>query len=100
MDYCDMEWFALEMKREHSIIFEIAPKCCISDSFLDYETYSIPSNVFLSIAIEIMVKSESESCSVVTLCDLMGYPTHGILQAKILEWVVFPFSRGSSQPRD
>ena len=26
--------------------------------------------------------------------------THGILQAKILEWVAFPFSRGSSQPRD
>ena len=25
---------------------------------------------------------------------------HGILQARILEWVVFPFSRGSSQPRD
>jgi len=25
---------------------------------------------------------------------------HGILQAKILEWLAFPFSRGSSQPRD
>ena len=28
------------------------------------------------------------------------YIVHGILQARILEWVVFPFSRGSSQPRD
>ena len=28
------------------------------------------------------------------------YTVHGILQAKILEWVAFPFSRGSSQPRD
>ena len=27
-------------------------------------------------------------------------PPHGILQARILEWVAFPFSRGSSQPRD
>ena len=27
-------------------------------------------------------------------------PVHGILQARILEWVTFPFSRGSSQPRD
>ena len=35
-----------------------------------------------------------------TLCDPMGYTVHGILQAKILEWVAFPFSRGSSQPRD
>ena len=35
-----------------------------------------------------------------TLCDLMDYTVHGILQAKILEWVAFPSSRGSSQPRD
>ena len=43
----------------------------------------------------------TESRSVVsTLCDLMDYTVHGILQAKILEWVAFPFSRGSSQPRD
>ena len=30
----------------------------------------------------------------------MDYAVHGILQARILEWVAFPFSRGSSQPRD
>ena len=30
----------------------------------------------------------------------MDYIVRGILQAKILEWVAFPFSRGSSQPRD
>ena len=35
-----------------------------------------------------------------TLCDLMDYTVHGILQAKILEWVAFPSSRGSSQHRD
>ena len=35
-----------------------------------------------------------------TLCDPMDYTIHGILQARILEWVVFPFSRGSSQPKD
>ena len=43
----------------------------------------------------------SESCSVGSdsLCP-MDYPVHGILQARILEWVAFPFSRGSSQPRN
>ena len=41
MDYCDTEWFALEMNRDHSVIFEIAPKYCILDSFVDYEGYSI-----------------------------------------------------------
>ena len=35
-----------------------------------------------------------------TLCDPIDYIVHGILQARILAWVVFPFSRGSSQPRD
>ena len=34
-----------------------------------------------------------------TLCDPMDYTGHGILQARILEWVAFPFSRGSAQPR-
>ena len=33
-------------------------------------------------------------------CDPIDYTVCGILQAKILEWVAFPFSRGSSQPRD
>ena len=35
-----------------------------------------------------------------TLCDPMYYWVHDIPQARILEWVVIPFSRGSSQPRD
>ena len=34
------------------------------------------------------------------LCNSMDYIVHGILQARILEWVPIPFSRGSSQPRD
>ena len=38
--------------------------------------------------------------SCLTLCDTMDYTVHGILQAGILEWGAFPFSRGSSQPRD
>ena len=33
-------------------------------------------------------------------CSLPGSSVHGILQARILEWVVIPFSRRSSQPRD
>ena len=34
-----------------------------------------------------------------TLCVPMDYTVHGILQARILEWVAVPFFRGSSQPR-
>ena len=35
-----------------------------------------------------------------TPCDPTDYTVHGFLQARILEWVAFSFSRGSSQPRD
>ena len=38
--------------------------------------------------------------SCLTLCNPVDYRVHGILQARILEWIAFPFSRGSSQPRD
>ena len=47
LDYCDTEWFALETNRDHSVIFEIASKYCISDSFVDYDGYSISSKGFL-----------------------------------------------------
>ena len=40
----------------------------------------------------------AQSCP--TLCDPMDYTVRGILQASIMRWVAFPFSRGSSQPRD
>ena len=40
----------------------------------------------------------SQSCP--TLCDPVDYTVHGILQARILEWVEVPFSRRSSQPRN
>ena len=44
---------------------------------------------------------ESECRSVVSdLSDPMDYIVHGILQARVLEWVAFSFSRRSSQPKD
>ena len=55
LDYCDIEWFALEMNRDHSVIFEIASKYCISDSFVDYDSYSISSKGFLPTVVDIMV---------------------------------------------
>ena len=61
--------------------------------------------LLLYILVLLITVSESEvkvkvaqSCP--TLCNPMDYTVHGILQARILEWVAFLFSRGSSQPRD
>ena len=55
MDYCDVEWFALETDRDHSVVFEIASKYCISDSFVDHVGYSIYSKGFLPTVVDIMV---------------------------------------------
>ena len=47
--------FSLEMNRDHSVIFEIASKYCISDSLVDYDGYSISSKGFLPTVVDIMV---------------------------------------------
>jgi len=47
LDYHNIEFFALEMNRNHSDIFEIASKYCILNSFFDYDGYSISSKGFL-----------------------------------------------------
>ena len=57
LDYRDIEWFALEMNRDHSVIFVIAPKYCILDSLIDYDYdgHSISSKELLPSVVDIMV---------------------------------------------
>ena len=54
LDYDDIEGFALEMNRDHSVIFEIASKYCISDSFFGSEGYSISSKGLLPTVVDKM----------------------------------------------
>ena len=55
LDYHDIAWFDLETNRDHSVVFEIASKYCISDSFVDHDGYSISSKGFLPTVVDIMV---------------------------------------------
>ena len=55
LDYRDIECFALETNRDHSVIFEIAPKYCILNSFVDYDGHSISSKGFLLTVVDIVV---------------------------------------------
>ena len=57
-------------------------------------------NSYMSVLLSMKVKVKvTQSCP--ALWDPMDFTEpHGILQARILEWLAFPFSRGSSQPRD
>ena len=59
LDNCDIEWFALEMNRNHSVVFEIASKYCISDSFVDHDGYSISSEAFLPAVVDFFQKVQS-----------------------------------------
>ena len=55
LDYCDSEWFALETNRDHSVVFEIASKYCILNSFVDHGGCSLSSKGFLPTVVDIMV---------------------------------------------
>ena len=50
-----MHSVCLETNKNHSVVFDIASKYCILDSFVDYDGYSISSKGFLPIVVDIMV---------------------------------------------
>ena len=58
-----------------------------------FDAHGLPFRVLYEVSVKV-----AQSCP--TLCDPMDCIVHGMLQARMLEWVAFPFSRGSSQPRD
>ena len=54
--YCDIERFALEMNKDHPVVFETAKsKYCILDYFVNYDGYSISSKGFLPTVVDMMV---------------------------------------------
>ena len=64
----------------------------------DWKEKEVPS---LSTIVKMFLKVKAKAAQLcLTFFDPMEYTIHGILQARILEWVAFPFSRGSSQCRD
>ena len=66
---------------------------CTSLSILLASKSALKNRVLVSVKVK-------RSLSRVWLCDPVDYTIHGVLQARILQWVAFPFSRRSSQSRD
>ena len=62
--------------------------------------YLVVSNICFKTNIYVLWLKVKVALSYPALCDPMDYIVYGILQARILEWVAFSFSRGSSQFRD
>ena len=48
-------WGGGGTNRDHSVVFEIAPKYCISEPFVDYESYSKSSKGYLPTVVDVMV---------------------------------------------
>ena len=69
----------------------------LADGFCTTEP---PGKLYVCVCVCVFVYEVKVAQSCPTLCDPMDYTVHGILQARILDWVAFPFSRGSSQARD
>ena len=97
MGYCDVEQFSLEMNRDHSVIFEIVPKYCISDSFVDYGGYCISSKGILPIVLMSYFQIfDPFSAYVCTWCVSQGSKFIGLLvdtfllQQHLLKRLVFP----------
>ena len=94
-----LHWQAGSSLIHLQLIPSFANKCLITVSLCGLSTWK--KNLLISLTQTFRLKMKvrvTQSCP--TLCDPMDYTLHGILQARILKWVAFPFSRGSSQPRD
>ena len=79
----------LQPKKIKSVTLSIvSPSIC-------HEVMGPDAMIFVSWKVNMKI---TQSC--LALCNPMDYTVHGILQARILEWVAFPISRESSQPRD
>ena len=84
-----LEWVAISFSRISSQARDGTWVSCLAGRFFTTEPPGKPCGMKVKV-----------TQSFPTLCDVMDYTVHGILQARILEWVAFPFSNGSSWPRN
>ena len=92
------QWSWLVSARPISAFFVIFP-------LRGWHLSTIPSPGFLasfglSLIVNVLVAQSCPTLCNPMDCNSLGASVHGILQARILEWVVIPFSRGSSPSRD
>ena len=85
-----LEWVAIPFCRGSSWPRSWTHVSCIAGGFFTAKPRGKPAH---RVHVQVV-----QSC--LTLCDPMDYTVHGILQARILEWVAVLFSRGSPHPRD
>ena len=87
----------LEERTDSKLEKEYVKAVCCHPAYLTYMKCEMPGWMNHKLESRLKVKV-AQSCPI--LCDPMDCIVHGILKARIMEWVTFPFSRGSSQPKD
>ena len=87
----------LEERTDSKLEKEYVKAVCCHPAYLTYMKCETPGWMNHKLESRLKVKVV-QSCPI--LCDPMDCIVHGILQARIMEWVTFPFSRGSSQTKD
>ena len=87
-----LEWVAIPFSKGSSWPRDGTCSSCICREVL-YHEHHLGSPIYIVSEVQV-----AQSCP--TLCDPVDYTVHGILQARILDWVAFPLFRASSQPRD
>ena len=97
LDPMILVFWMLSFKPTFSLFFTFIKKLFSSSSLSAIRVEIINLSIISNKTRKMKVKV-NQSCP--TLCDPMDYTVDGILQARILEWVAFPFARGSSWPRD
>ena len=104
LEWGAIAWFSLI----HKSTFDLQTTCPLFQNFCITWLLASPPRSNSPRVLEILppdlnTKSEVNEVKVTqlcpTLCDPMDYTVHGILQARTLEWVAFPFSRGSFRHR-
>ena len=98
--FCLLDWSPILL----SLIFFIPLEFCfLSSSFWLLKNLTPKSPPFFFFFYFFLLCAQGKwkvTWACPSLCDPMDYTVHGILQARILEWVAFSFFRGPSQPRD
>ena len=100
-----LEWVAISFSRGSSWPRDWTQLPALQADSLPTELWGKPSLVRQSSGIHCVCMRAKSLQHCLTLCDAMdssppGLSVHGILQAKTMEWVVLPYSRGSSWSRD
>ena len=96
--WSDLIWMISLVLRFDTLQSKVLSRVFSNTTVQKHPFFGTQLSLWPNSSIYIKMKGKVQSCP--TLCNPMDYTIHGILQVRILEWVAYPFSSGSSWPRN